>query len=186
MVLKMDALKEGICGSGDSFEMNHSETDYNIVDMEAYPLALIAQKENIPFLCLKYISDDAGSDAADDWSVQVHWLQKPLKNIIFINFYPMTSVTINKASLEDLEIIQTLGIQTFSETFAENNTEEAMKMYLEESFNTGKLQSELNNADSIFYIAWEEDNPVGYLKVNSEKHRPNYRMIAVLKLKGSM
>ncbi len=81
----------------------------------------------------------------------------------------MTSVTINKASLEDLEIIQTLGIQTFSETFAENNTEEAMKMYLEESFNTGKLQSELNNADSIFYIAWEEDNPVGYLKVNSGK-----------------
>ncbi|ASE61166.1 GNAT family N-acetyltransferase [Chryseobacterium indologenes] len=81
----------------------------------------------------------------------------------------MTSVTINKASLEDLEIIQTLGIQTFSETFAENNTEEAMKMYLEESFNTGKLQSELNNADSILYIAWEEDNPVGYLKVNSGK-----------------
>ncbi|ATN05251.1 GNAT family N-acetyltransferase [Chryseobacterium indologenes] len=81
----------------------------------------------------------------------------------------MTFVTINKASLEDLEIIQTLGIQTFSETFAENNTEEAMKMYLEESFNTGKLQSELNNADSIFYIAWEEDNPVGYLKVNSGK-----------------
>ncbi len=81
----------------------------------------------------------------------------------------MTSVTINKASLEDLEIIQTLGIQTFSETFAENNTEEAMKMYLEESFNTGKLQSELNNADSIFYITWEEDNPVGYLKVNSGK-----------------
>ncbi|HAO26627.1 MAG TPA: GNAT family N-acetyltransferase [Chryseobacterium indologenes] len=81
----------------------------------------------------------------------------------------MTFVTINKASLEDLEIIQTLGIQTFSETFAENNTEQAMKMYLEESFNTGKLQSELNNADSIFYIAWEEDNPVGYLKVNSGK-----------------
>ncbi len=81
--LKMDALKEGICGSGDSFEMNHSETDYNIVDMEAYPLALIAQQENIPFLCLKYISDDAGSEAADDWSVQVHLAAEAFKKILF-------------------------------------------------------------------------------------------------------
>ncbi|MGG1922582.1 GNAT family N-acetyltransferase [Chryseobacterium sp. NRRL B-14798] len=79
----------------------------------------------------------------------------------------MSSIIINKASAEDVEIVQSLGIQTFSETFAEDNTEEAMKKYLEESFNTEKIKSELNNPDSFFYIAWEEDNPVGYLKVNS-------------------
>lgn len=79
----------------------------------------------------------------------------------------MSSIIINKASAEDVEIVQSLGIQTFSETFAENNTEEAMKKYLEESFNTEKIKSELNNPDSHFYIAWEEDNPVGYLKVNT-------------------
>lgn len=79
----------------------------------------------------------------------------------------MSSIIINKASSEDVEIIQSLGIQTFSETFAEDNTEEAMKKYLEESFNTEKIKSELNNPDSHFYIAWEEDNPVGYLKVNT-------------------
>ncbi|RMZ60152.1 nucleosidase [Chryseobacterium nematophagum] len=81
--LKKEGLKEGVCGSGDSFEMNHSETDYNVVDMEAYPLALIAMKEKIPFLCLKYISDDAGSDAADDWSVQVHLASEAFRNILF-------------------------------------------------------------------------------------------------------
>ncbi|NIF05208.1 GNAT family N-acetyltransferase [Chryseobacterium sp. Tr-659] len=79
----------------------------------------------------------------------------------------MTSIIINKASSEDLETIQSLGIQTFSETFAEDNTEEAMKKYLEESFNTEKVKSELHNPDSLFYIAWEEDDPVGYLKLNS-------------------
>lgn len=78
----------------------------------------------------------------------------------------MSSIIINKASAEDVEIVQSLGRQTFSETFAEDNTEEAMKKYLEESFNTEKIKSELNNPDSFFYIAWEEDNPVGYLKVN--------------------
>ncbi|MGE8536875.1 GNAT family N-acetyltransferase [Chryseobacterium sp. D764] len=81
----------------------------------------------------------------------------------------MSSIIINKAVAEDLETLQSLGIQTFSETFAEDNTEEAMKKYLEESFNTEKIKSELNNPDSSFYIAWEEDNPVGYLKVNSGK-----------------
>jgi adenosylhomocysteine nucleosidase len=79
----MNGLREGICGSGDSFEMNHSEDEYNIVDMEAYPLALIAMKEKIPFLCLKYISDDAGSDAADDWAVQVHMAAEKFKEILF-------------------------------------------------------------------------------------------------------
>ncbi len=76
-------LPQGICGTGDSFEMNHAETDYNIVDMEAYPLALIAMKKNIPFLCLKYISDDAGSEAADDWAVQVHLASEAFVKILF-------------------------------------------------------------------------------------------------------
>lgn len=79
----------------------------------------------------------------------------------------MPSIIINKASLEDLETIQNIGIQTFSETFAESNSEEAMKTYLEKSFNTEKIKSELNNPDSFFFIAWEEDDAVGYLKLNS-------------------
>ncbi len=81
--LTKEGLPKGICGTGDSFEMNHSETDYNIVDMEAYPLALIAMKKNIPFLCLKYISDDAGSEAADDWTVQVHLASEAFNKILF-------------------------------------------------------------------------------------------------------
>lgn len=80
--LKMENLKEGICGTGDSFEMNHINSEYNVIDMEAYPLALIAMKENIPFLCLKYISDDAGSDAASDWAEQVHLASEAFKKIL--------------------------------------------------------------------------------------------------------
>ncbi|WPO81010.1 nucleosidase [Chryseobacterium sp. JJR-5R] len=81
--LVKEGLPQGICGTGDSFEMNHAETDYTIVDMEAYPLALIAMKSDIPFLCLKYISDDAGSEAADDWAVQVHLASEAFNKILF-------------------------------------------------------------------------------------------------------
>lgn len=70
--LTMDGLPQGICGTGDNFEMSHAAKEYNVVDMEAYSLALVAMKENIPFLCLKYISDGADDNAAEDWTVQVH------------------------------------------------------------------------------------------------------------------
>ncbi|WPV64543.1 hypothetical protein [Chitinophaga sp. LS1] len=70
--LKMDGVNEGICGTGDNFEMGHSVTAYNVVDMESYAIAMIAMKEKIPFLCLKYISDGADDNAAEDWLVQVH------------------------------------------------------------------------------------------------------------------
>ena len=70
--LAMDGMQTGICGTGDSFEMGHVVKIYDVVDMEAYALAMIAMKENIPFLCLKYISDGADDNAADDWVIQVH------------------------------------------------------------------------------------------------------------------
>ena len=71
------------CGTGDNFETSHGKAPYDVVDMEAYVLALIARSEGIPFVCLKYISDDAGSDAADDWSVQVHLAAEAFKRVLF-------------------------------------------------------------------------------------------------------
>ncbi|NIF28980.1 nucleosidase [Pantoea sp. Tr-811] len=71
------------CGSGDSFEINHGDAPYDVVDMEAYVFALIAREEGIPFVCLKYISDDAGSDAAQDWSVQVHLAAQAFERVLF-------------------------------------------------------------------------------------------------------
>jgi len=59
-------LPESICGIGDTFEMAHSATIYNVIDMEAYALAMIAMKENIPFLFLEYISDGADGNAAEE------------------------------------------------------------------------------------------------------------------------
>lgn len=83
--IPIKGLPQGICGTGDSFEMNHSTDVYNLVDMEAYPLALIAMKENIPFLCLKYISDGADGAAAADWSELVHQAAAAFKKILFGN-----------------------------------------------------------------------------------------------------
>lgn len=79
----------------------------------------------------------------------------------------MENIKIRKAVLGDLQTIQGIGRQTFIETFAESNTEADMNTYLEKSFNEEKLSRELTNPDSLFFIAWEDKNAVGYLKVNS-------------------
>lgn len=82
--LKLTGVPEAVCGTGDSFEMNHASSDYTVVDMEAFPLALIAMKENIPFFCLKYISDGADGGAADDWTVEVHNAARVLKKVLLM------------------------------------------------------------------------------------------------------
>ncbi len=81
--ITIPGLPQGICGTGDTFEMNHFCNDYNVIEMEAYALALVAMKEAIPFLCLKYISDGADGLAADDWNVHVHKAAKAFKEVLF-------------------------------------------------------------------------------------------------------
>jgi adenosylhomocysteine nucleosidase len=83
--LPMQDFPLGACGTGDNFEMEHNTTQYNVVDMEAYALATVAQKESIPFLCLKYISDGADDSAAEDWTVLVHKASLAFGEIFQIN-----------------------------------------------------------------------------------------------------
>ena len=78
----------------------------------------------------------------------------------------MTNIEIKRASLSDLNLLQNIGRLTFSETFAEGNTEENMKKYLEEGFSNEKLTVELKNPDSEFYFAIQENEVIGYLKIN--------------------
>ncbi|WP_449438376.1 GNAT family N-acetyltransferase [Pedobacter steynii] len=79
----------------------------------------------------------------------------------------MEYIQIKEATTYDLSTVQHIGRETFIETFADSNTEEDMSKYLENSFSDSKLTDELNNPDSLFYIAWEDDKPVGYLKLNT-------------------
>jgi ribosomal protein S18 acetylase RimI-like enzyme len=81
----------------------------------------------------------------------------------------MNDIIISKATIKDVAIVQNIGRQTFYETFAESNTEEDMAKYLDENFSAGKVSAELNNPDSEFFITWDEDEAIGYLKLNTGK-----------------
>lgn len=78
-------------------------------------------------------------------------------------------ITLKKVTLNDLNKLQKISRQTFSETFSASNTEENMTEYLTQGFSLEKLTIELNNKDSEFYFAQLDDAVIGYLKVNFGK-----------------
>lgn len=80
--LKAEGFPLGICGTGDSFVINHDNADYNVIDMEGYAMAWLALHEGIPFLSLKYISDGADGAAAEDWPVTIKHAATVLKSAL--------------------------------------------------------------------------------------------------------
>jgi ribosomal protein S18 acetylase RimI-like enzyme len=78
----------------------------------------------------------------------------------------MNSAEIIAVTLNDLSVLQKIGIETFYESFSSVNTEENMTQYLAEAYSLDKLTNEMNNPNSSFYFAVINDKIIGYLKIN--------------------
>ncbi|RZK14440.1 MAG: GNAT family N-acetyltransferase [Pedobacter sp.] len=78
----------------------------------------------------------------------------------------MSTIKILPATKADFKTLQEIGKKTFYETFSASNSDEVMQRYLNESFSEEKVKSELDNPQSLFYIAWDNQWPIGYLKLN--------------------
>ncbi len=60
--------REGIsCGTGDNFVSSNQELQTDLVDMEAYAIAKTCLINEVDFLCYKFISDNADTEAGDNW-----------------------------------------------------------------------------------------------------------------------
>lgn len=76
----IDALPGGVCGSGDSFATGDEAAHFDVLDMEAYAIAVICQREKLNFLCLKYISDGADGAAHKEWADSLQHAAASLKS----------------------------------------------------------------------------------------------------------
>ena len=94
----------------------------------------------------------------------------------------MDHVEIRKASQSDIAELQTIGRQTFSETFAYCNTEENMQKYLDGSFNFDQLKSEIHNPNSEFYLATINKKTIGYLKINYNQAQTELKDMQALEI----
>lgn len=76
------------------------------------------------------------------------------------------TVKIVKCNREDLQLLREISIETFNDTFRNQNSPENMKAYLERAFNPKQLEKELSNISSEFYFICFNGEIAGYLKVN--------------------
>lgn len=66
--MRLPEWPDAIIATGDHFVTKGMENaPWQLVDMEAYALAKVCLREQVPFACLKYISDGADGKAADTW-----------------------------------------------------------------------------------------------------------------------
>ncbi|MDU0156737.1 GNAT family N-acetyltransferase [Bacillus cabrialesii] len=78
------------------------------------------------------------------------------------------TINIKKCSHEDLKILQEISVETFNDTFKDQNSSENMKAYLDSAFNTEQLEKELSNISSQFFFVYCHHEVAGYLKVNTD------------------
>lgn len=76
------------------------------------------------------------------------------------------NISIIKITTEGVKALQSISRQTFYETFAESNSEKNMRHYLEDNLSIEKLTSELSNKNSEFYFSTDNNDVIGYLKLN--------------------
>lgn len=67
---------------------------------------------------------------------------------------------------EDIETLQKISRQTFTETFGSQNTAEDLAKFLNEEYDFDKLKAEVENPESFYYFCYFEDELAGYLKLN--------------------
>lgn len=83
------------------------------------------------------------------------------------NNVEMTNTIIKKISDKDVPLLQRISVDTFTETFSDQNDPAHMAKYLAESLSMERLKSELNMEGSLFWLAKADDKVIGYLKVNT-------------------
>ena len=74
--------------------------------------------------------------------------------------------SIKKCTLQDLELLCKISRETFYQTFADYNTAENMRAYLDSAYNEEKLYRELSNPNSSFFFVYVDERVAGYLKLN--------------------
>ncbi|MDT8862583.1 GNAT family N-acetyltransferase [Alkalihalobacillus sp. MEB130] len=78
------------------------------------------------------------------------------------------TVKIKKCTREDLPLLQEISIETFNDTFKDQNSPENMKAYLERAFTVKQLETELLNLSSQFFFVYVNNEVAGYVKVNTD------------------
>lgn len=103
------------------------------------------------------------------------------------------NLTIRQAKVEDKNLLSALATTTFYEAYFEQDVSINLSNYIVESFNTGQMENELEDTNSLFFIAELGHRAIGYAKlrqasridcVTDEKAIELQRIYVLEKMKG--
>ena len=69
-------------------------------------------------------------------------------------------------SIDDLNDLRSISIETFKQTFAAQNTRENIRLYLKNKISIKQLKKEICDPNSKFYFIYQKNKIIGYLKLN--------------------
>lgn len=76
-----------------------------------------------------------------------------------------TMIVIRRASSGQVHALRNLSRSTFYETYADQNTDDDLRLHMQSTFGIEKLTSELENPSNAFFIAWDDEKMIGYAKL---------------------
>ena len=77
------------------------------------------------------------------------------------------NIRISRVTMQYLHVLQDLSIETFAETFGEQNPSADLELYLEKAFNLQQLTKEFNDSNNSFYFIFQDDCLAGYIKLKN-------------------
>lgn len=67
----------------------------------------------------------------------------------------------------DVDLLQQISIETFTDTFGKDNSPEHLADYLTQAYALEKLTEELKDKETDFFLVSIDQEPAGYLKLNT-------------------
>jgi len=72
---------------------------------------------------------------------------------------------VRQASLQDVELLREVAIKSFRDLLEQSNTPEDMELYIRTNFTPEKLQQELHEQGTTYYLFFDDAQVAGYLKL---------------------
>ncbi|MFK3938605.1 GNAT family N-acetyltransferase [Alkalihalobacillus sp. NPDC078783] len=76
------------------------------------------------------------------------------------------NIEIKQCTIQDVNLLREVSIETFIDTYKDQNTDENMKLHLSKAFSLNQLEIEISCKNTEFYFIFMNDKIAGYLKIN--------------------
>lgn len=91
-------------------------------------------------------------------------------------------MNIRYGTINDAKMLAEFGAKAFRDSFAKDNTEENMRLFLKRTYSPEIQLNELTNPNVVFLIAEIEGEAVGYVKINLNSRDKSVKSIKTIEI----